>query len=253
GFTAAPGGVVLRLTDAQLVRFAAIEPRSIPFELGVVPHDGIGIPELDLAAARSGVGPVTAVRIRETGRRDPVSFTFAAPPQVAVATADGTSPVTMCPGLSRADLTIGRSPDAAANLPMTSAPPFGPGWHSPERDPDPFRWTSAANSSIRVSVAPAGPIRVTITATPAARPSQQPVMALAVNACTFPPRPMPPGQADYEWDVPANCWRAGANQVWTKVTPLVSPASFNGGPDTRLLGARVGAVRLRRLADQNAK
>jgi len=243
----APGGVSLRLGDAQPVRFASITPRSIAFEFGEIQRDGMGIPEFDLTAARSGAARVMALRIRETGRPDPVTFAFTAPPHVAVATAEGASPVTLCPGVPSGDLTLGRNPAATATLEMTSAAAFGPGWHSAEADPDPFRWTSAPNASIRVSVAPPGPIHLTITATPAARSAQQPAIALAVNACSFPARPMPPGEGDYEWDVPSACWRAGANQIWTGVTPLVSPQSLTGSPDTRLLGARVGTVRLARM------
>ena len=234
----APGGVILRLTDAEPARFASIEPRSIPYFL------------------EAATGGATTLRIPATGRTSPVTFTFVTVPQNAVATAEGNSPVMICPGLQGGDATLGRNPAAMVSLPMTSAA-FGPGWHSAEADPDPFRWTSAPRSSIRISVAPAGPIHVTITATPAARSAQKPAIAFTVNACAFPAQPMPPGQGDYEWDVPSNCWRAGANQLWVGVTPLVSPASLTGSPDTRLLGARVGAVRLARVAqvtiNQNAK
>ena len=146
------------------------------------------------------------------------------------------------------------NPLATVALPMTSATAFGPGWHSAEADPDPFRWTSGPRSSVRITTAPPGPIRVTITATPAAPQVQQPSLAVTVNACALSPQAMPPGQGDYEWAVPARCWRAGANHLWVGVTPLVTPASLNGGPDTRLLGARVGAIRLARVAGaQNAK
>ena len=235
----APGGVILRLTDAQPVLFATIEPRSIPYSL---------------EAATAGT---STLRIPETGRQSPVTFTFVSAPQSAVATAERDSPVMICPGVQNGDATLGRDPAATAALPMTSVTAFGSGWHSAEADPDPFRWTSAAQSSIRITVAPPGPIRVTITATPAARSAQEPAIALAVNACRFPEQPMPPGQGDYEWEVPSHCWRPGPNQLWVGVTPLVSPATLTGSPDTRLLGARVGAVRFERMArmatDQNAK
>ncbi len=245
----APGGVILRLTDPQPVRFASIEPRSIPFELGTVVHDAApGIGELDLAAARSGVSEVTTLRIRETGRPSPITFTFASPPQAVVATADGPSPVRLCPGVARMDLTLGRADTASAALRMTASSPFGAGWHSPEADPDPFRWTAAPSASVRVSMAPPGPVHVTVTASPAARPAQEPTIDLAVNACRFPARPMTPGQADYEWDVAEACWRAGVNQLWLGSGTLVSPASLVGGHDTRLLGTRIGAIRLARIA-----
>ncbi len=228
----APGGVQLRLSDAEPVRFASIEPRSIPYVL---------------SAATGGA----MLHIPETGRRSPVTLTLVAPPHDAVATADDDSPAMICPGVQVRDLTLVANPLATAALPMTSATAFGPGWHSAEADPDPFRWTSGARSSIRITSATATPIRVTITASPAAPSARTPSIALTVNSCASPTQAMPPGQGDYEWEVPARCWRPGANQLWVAVTPLVSPASLTGGPDTRLLGARVGAVRLARLIDRD--
>ena len=231
----APGGVKLRLTDNEPARFASIEPRSIPYSL---------------SAATGGA----TLDIPATGRRSPVTFAFVAPPHDAVATAEDDSPVMICPGVQVRDLMLVANPLATVALPMTSATAFGPGWHSAEADPDPFRWTSGPRSSVRITTATPGPIRVTITATPAAPQVQQPSLAFTVNACALSPQAMPPGQGDYEWGVPARCWRAGANQLWVGVTPLVTPASLNGGPDTRLLGARVGAIRFARVAGaQNAK
>ena len=242
----APGGVLLRVTGPS--RAISIEPRSIPFEIGEVPHDSaVGIPELDRAAARSVVEAVTTLRIRKTERRDPITFTFASAPMFAVATADDDSPVVFCPGVSRVDLTLGRSDKASAVLRMNTSAPFAAGWHSPEADPDPFRWTSAPNASVRVSVAPPGPIHVTISATPAALPAMRPAIDLSVNNCRLPARPMTPGSGDYEWDVEQSCWRAGVNQIWIGTSPLVSPAQLFGGHDTRPLGARIGAIRLTRV------
>jgi hypothetical protein len=184
---AAPGGVILRLTDPRPIQFSSIEPRSIPYEMGPVAHDtAVGIPELDRAAARAGVPQVITLRIRETGRRYPVTFTFVSPPQAAVASADGDTPVTLCPGVARADFTLGRLATARAALRMNVASPFGAGWHSPEADPDPFRWTAAPNASLRISLAPPGPVHITVTATPAARPAQRPMLGLVVNDCELP-------------------------------------------------------------------
>lgn len=232
----APGGVQLRLTDAAPVAFATIEPRSIPYSWSAV-SDG-----------------ASTLRIPDTGRSSPVTFRFVTAPQHAVATADNNSLAMICPGAQTRDFTLSAKPLATAALPMTSATAFGPGWHSAEADPDPFRWTAGPRSSVRITTATAGPIRVTITATPAAPQAQRPSIAFAVNACALPPQAMPPGQGDYEWEVPSRCWHAGANQLWIEVTPLVSPASLSGSPDRRLLGARVGAIRFARVAGaQNAK
>lgn len=243
----APGGVILRLTDPEPIRLSSIEPRSIAFEMGLVPHDAApGISELD-RAARSDHTPVTTVRIRETGRRDPITVTFAAPPHSAVVSADSPTPVTLCPGVARADFTLGSLATASAALRINGSGPFGAGWHSPEADPDPFRWTAAPHASIRISMTPPGPVHITVTATSAARTAQHPRLGLAVNDCQLAVRPMPSGQADYEWDVEERCWHAGVNQLWLQSTPLVSPASLVGGHDTRLLGARIGAIRLSRI------
>ena len=244
---AAPGGVILRLTDPQPIQVSSIEPRSLPFEIGPVAHDAaVGIPELDKAASRAGVPQVITLRIRETGRRDPITLTFASPPQAVVAAADSPTPVTLCPGVARADFNLGRAATARASLRMNVASGFGAGWHSPETDPDPFRWTAAQNASLRVSMAPPGPVHITVTATPAARAAQRPTLGLVVNECELSAHPMPPGQGDYEWDVDERCWHAGVNQLWLQSSALVTPASLVGGHDTRLLGARIGAIRLSR-------
>lgn len=232
----APGGIQLRVTDVEPARFASIEPRPIPYTLS------------------PATGGTATLHIPETGRRSPVTFRFITRPHDAVATADDHSPVILCPSIQTRDLMLVANPLATAALLMASVTAFGPGWHSAEADPDLFRWTSALRSSIRITTAAASSIRVTITATPAAPSAQQPSIGFTVNSCAFPAKAMPPGQGDYEWEVPANCWRAGANQLWVEVTPLVTPAALNGGPDTRPLGARVGAVRLARVAGaQNAK
>ena len=245
---AAPGGVRLLISDSLPVKAARIEPRSIPFETGPTARDGAaGVSELDQVIAGRGEWPLSTLVIPETGRPTPVMFAFAAPPAFTVARAEGRGAVTMCAGPKR-DFDL-RSASAAAAVHMSDHWPFGPGWHAPEADPDPFRWTAAPHSVIRFSMARPTALLVTITATPAASASRQPTIALTVGACRFPARPMPPGQADYEWEVAGTCWRPGMNNLWVSTGPLVSPASINGGHDTRLLGARVGAVRLARLAD----
>jgi hypothetical protein len=57
---------------------------------------------------------------------------------------------------------------------------------------------------------------------------------------------MQQGQGDYEWSVGRECWRAGMNQLSIAITPLISPAALFTSHDTRLLGARIGAIRLAR-------
>lgn len=249
---AAPGGVVLRLTD---VGVAAIEPRSIPFEVAGTPMDAEGVAALKTVGARAGVDRVSSLRVPMTGRVSPVTVTLASAPAAAVATAEDPVAAGLCAGPQRVDLTLGRDARASAALLMNEGAPFGSGWHPTEADPDFFRWTAALDASVRVSVAPPGPIQVTITATPASRPAANPTVGLTVNGCRLETQPMQPGQGDYQWDVEEACWRTGFNQLWIATSPLISPASLFATHDTRLLGARIGAIRLHRLprAAQNAK
>jgi len=241
---AAPGGVVLRLTDAAV---AAIEPRSIPFEVAGTPMDAEGVAALKTAGARSGVDRVTSLRVPMTGRASPVTVTLASTPAAAVATAEDPIAARLCAGPQRLDLALGRDDSASASLRMTDVAPFGSGWHPVEADPDFFRWTAALDASVRVSVAPPGPIQVTITATPASRPAAIPTLGLTVNGCRLALQPMQPGQGDYRWEVEEACWRSGFNQLWIATSPLITPASLFATHDTRLLGARIGAIRFARL------
>jgi hypothetical protein len=256
----APGGVVFRATGP--ITIDRLEPRTVTYELNAANAGEEGLTELAAATSNIRGGAALAFRVPFTGRPSPVTVHFDQPPVAAVATADDPTPVRLCAGPASADLMLGRSAAATASIAMGAAPPFGPGWHSPERDPDIFRWTAATAAGVRVTMAPPGPVRVTITASPAARPPQQPSIGLSVNGCRLPSRPMPAGQGDYEWDVDAACWRSGANQIWIHTGPLMTP----GGHDSRQLGARIGAIRLTRLdasvssvplralrVDQNAK
>lgn len=218
----APGGVVLRVPGPQPPHVSSIEPRSIAFEVAA-----------------------TEVRVSATNRTDPVIVTLASAPVSATATA-AEGPVKVCAGVQPGPLRLGRAANASASLRMNDAAPFVTGWHPVEADPDFFRWTSAPEALVGVSMAPPGDVRVTITATPAARPSQQPTIGLIVNGCRLPAQPMQTGQGDYEWVAPERCWRSGMNRVWIAITPLISPASFSKTHDTRLLGARIGAIRLAR-------
>jgi hypothetical protein len=219
----APGGMVLRVPGREAPQVSSIEPRSIAFE--VVANE---------------------IRVTATNRTEPVIVTLASTPVSAAAMAEEGQPVMVCPGVQRGPLTLGRTRNASASLRMNDVAPFGPGWHPIEADPDFFRWTAAPDALVRVSMAPAGDVRVTITATPAAGPSQRPAIGLIVNGCRLPVQPMQPGQGDYEWVVGETCWRSGMNQMWIAITPLISPASFSKTHDTRLLGARIGAIRLAR-------
>jgi hypothetical protein len=129
---------------------------------------------------------------------------------------------------------------------MNDGAPFVSGWHPIEADPDFFRWTAAPDAIVRVAIAPVSDIRITVTATPAARPASRPTIALGVNGCRLATQPMQPGLGDYEWIAGKECWRDGFNQLVISTSPLISPAALFATHDTRLLGARIGAIRLAR-------
>jgi hypothetical protein len=227
-YAAAPGGALVTITNTPPVRVTAIEPRSIPFE------------------ARNE-GATTAIRVPRTGRDAAVTVTLDRSPASVAAAAEDTSPVTLCPGALRSPFALGRRLDASAALRMDNNWSFISGWHTVEADPDLFRWTGARESIVRVTMSPPGPVRITITATPAATADRQPSLALRVNQCVLASRAMPESLSDYEWEAGRECWRAGTNELAIGVTPLVSPATLSASHDTRLLGARIGAIRLARV------
>ncbi len=241
-----PSGVVLRVASAEPLRVSAIEPRSIEVEVSDTPRDAAGVAELERAARYGGVPALTSIRIPETSRPGPITVVLNRDPIAVVATSEGPGPARLCAGAHRGPLTIGRAATASAALRMNDGAPFGAGWHTLEADPDYFRWTAAPNAAVRITMAQPGPVRVTITATPAARPAQAPALGLTVNGCQLATRPMQAGQGDYEWEVGAECWQPGYNQIWIGTSALVTPASLVGGHDTRLLGARIGAIRFAR-------
>lgn len=249
----APAGMTLHLAAPNPIELSAIRPRFATHRVDTgTGRSGPGLDAVDTLAATGTVGgPVTTVTLPAGDRPEPIELTFTSPPAAAVATSDGAGTARLCPGPLAADLMLGRDPSARAVISLGDPRAFGLGWHALEVGGEPFRWTAAARSTMDVTMAPTGGVRVTITASPAARPSQQPEIGLAVNGCRLERRPMPAGQTDHEWDVDATCWRDGINRLWIDSGPLVSPQSLGTGSDTRLLGARVGAIRLARL--QNAK
>ena len=226
-YDSAPGGVMMHVTHPQPAQVAAMAPRSITFEI-------------------ENAGDLTAIHVPRTGREDAVTVTLESPPVSAVARADDDHAVRMCANASGTPLQLGRA-TRSTQLRMNDAAPFVSGWHPIEADPDFFRWTAAPDAIVRVAIAPAGDIRITVTATPASRPPQRPSIALSVNHCRLDTRAMPAGQGDYEWIAGQDCWHDGFNQIAIRTSPLISPASLFATHDTRLLGARIGAIRLARV------
>ncbi|HEX4914295.1 MAG TPA: hypothetical protein VFV51_10070, partial [Vicinamibacterales bacterium] len=243
--TAGPAGVVLRMASPRPVTVASVEPRNVAIELGEVPPDAEGVPDLLTIAKRSPSISLSSLRIIG-GERGPITVTFAAPPEYAVATAEDPIATLLCPGIHRSGVTLASAASATASVPMNENPPFGSGWHPVEADPDFFRWTAAPESSLRITAMQPTAVRVTITATPASRPAQNPTIGLQVNECRLNTHAMQAGQGDYEWNVEERCWRPGVNQLWIATSPLISPASLFATHDTRLLGARIGAIRFAR-------
>jgi hypothetical protein len=234
--TAQAGAAMIRMTGTSGIPVATTEPRRLRYEIASA---------LDAAEV--------SLRIPQTRSPATVVVNLTSVPRSAVASAESSTPVTLCPGPQRADLMLGAADTAHALIDMRAVGPFRAGWHEPEADPDFFRWTAGPRSAVAVTIGQPGPIRVTVTATPAARRERSPSIALAVNDCTLPAQAMPPGQGDYLWDVGTECWLPGVNQLWVIQGPLVSP-SESGFADTRQMGARVGAIRLMRLPrTQNAK
>ena len=244
---------MIRTTGRQPPRVTSIEPRSIPFEVVATAPDAAGIAALTQSSAPAPIDLLSTIHIAATGRLEPVVTTLDSAPFAAVASAEGVVS-RFCGGGLRGSPTLGRAETASAVVLMSEDAPFGPGWHTVEADPDFYRWTAAPDAGVRVSVGRTGPVRITVTATPASRPAQHPSIGLTVNACRLDRQAMAASQGDYEWIAGESCWRAGMNLLWIHVTPLVSPASLFKTHDTRLLGARIGAIRLaRQPSDQKAK
>jgi hypothetical protein len=242
-----PAGVVVRMASDSPVRVGYIEPRRVEFEIGDVTKDAEGVSDLLTAARRAPPAVISSLRVPAAGVVGPIIITFASAPTFAVATSEDPISTSVCPGVHRPGLMLGSAATATASVSMNDNAPFGSGWHPVEADPDFFRWTAAPESAFRVSIARPGAIRVTVTATPASRAAQQPTIALGVNECRLPSQSMQAGQGDYEWLVEERCWRSGANQLWLATSPLISPASLFATHDKRLLGARIGAIRLARM------
>ena len=242
----APGGVIMRTAADAPIAIAAIEPRSIPYDFVEVAREADGVPELIRIGARGGAASIASLRIPASGRLSPVTLTFASAPAYAVAKADDDAAVSVCAGVQRSGVTLPVAAGSTTFVRMGDPAPFGPGWHPVEADPDLFRWTGAPDSSLRITSARASRVNVTITATPASRAAARPEIGLTVNGCHLAMQLMQAGQGDYAWTVEEGCWVPGVNQLWIHTSPLISPATLFSTHDTRLLGARIGAIRFTR-------
>lgn len=197
--TVTPGQISLRLAGVDEFPVSGTDPRR-DYEIVSAP----GSSEVELVVPR----PREALS---------VVMTLTSAPRVALARADDPAGAQVCPAPQRTDLLLAGA-RRAVTIPMTSRL-FGHGWSGPEYDPDVFRWTSDSAAVAKVSMAPAGAVRVTVTATPAAPSTRHPQIELGVNDCRLSTVPMPAELHDYEWTVDQPCWHAGNNELSIGVTP----------------------------------
>ena len=248
---AAPGLVSIYLAAPRPVRVRDRDRISTPYESTLLaPDAGVeGRRRLEAATARGGGmsgWPITIVNVSSSDAPTQATFSLSEIPQAAVAISTIAPAITLCSASARTSPAIDSSPGAVSSARLMSPETFGAGWHTPEGGDATFRWTASGESSIRAHVTRPGPIRVTVTAMPAAPVSAGPRLGLSVNACALADQPLA-GFVDVSWVVPAECWLTGANQLWLRSGPMVSPASLGRGGDTRQLGTRVSAVRLERV------
>jgi hypothetical protein len=91
---------------------------------------------------------------------------------------------------------------------------FGVGWRGAERDAASdraMRWTADLRARLRVPMPPPATTRVQLTVEPAPGVT---TLAVEVNSTRMAPLPLRAGRQEVEWQVPADAWRAGVNDVW---------------------------------------
>lgn len=168
------------------------------------------------------------------GRPEAVLLTTTATTQVCAASA-----VPDLPTYRGAPLTIAPAIDAA----------FARGWHASEPigDDRSFRWTDGAAGVLLVGLefpSPAAGLVLTLEAQSVGTPGVDDRLRLRVNRWEAPPLPLRPGLATYTWQVPADAFRDGLNEVHLGTTLTIRPADVAAGTDGRLLGLAVYGVRL---------
>jgi hypothetical protein len=250
---ATPGLLSIYLASPRPVIVSDRDRLSTPYESTLLSDDAGAEARrrLDEATSRGGGmsrWPITVINVSASEAPTQATFSLSDVPQAAIVVSTITPAVTLCPASARTNPVLDSSPRASSSARLISASTFGAGWHSPEGGDDTFRWTASGESSIRAHVNRPGLIRVIVTAMPAAPALSGPRLGLSVNGCVLPDQPLA-GLNDISWTVPADCWKTGANQLWLRSGPLVSPASLGHGGDTRQLGARVSAVRLERAVE----
>jgi hypothetical protein len=138
--------------------------------------------------------------------------------------------------------------EAAVRLPVDSRTvQFVEGWYPVEQRTDgtKFRWTTAR----AVLIVPLGerrPATVEIAVEPFDYPDRANTeVSMVVNGANLGSRPVPSGLASLSWNVAADRWRDGLNELVLEVKGATRPSDVSASRDQRLLGVSVTSIELR--------
>ena len=136
----------------------------------------------------------------------------------------------------------------AAVFPADSrAVQFVEGWYPVEERADgaKFRWTTA-RAVLIVTLGERRPATVQIAVEPLIYPGRADAeVTLVVNGSTLGSRVVPPGPTSLSWDVAADRWRDGLNELALEVKGAARPSDVGLSSDRRLLGVSVTSIELR--------
>ena len=243
---AAVVGVVGTWTPVlELAAYRTADPREARQLAARLAADGVRLPDAMAGAARL---VRTTIRVNDRGEfaQFGVDFGGAVDGAMARAVVDQALPkrATVCTHeFSDADAW----PDAAPSLvitPLASVVGYGQGWHDVERHSDDrtFRWTTG-RANLIVPLAHPRAAAVAIDAEPFNYPGRRTgTLTLAVNGVAMEARPTFEGPRRYSWDVPADRWRTGLNELTLRVQGATSPLEAGVSDDGRVLGVRVSRI-----------
>jgi hypothetical protein len=122
---------------------------------------------------------------------------------------------------------------------------LGEGWYDPEKDgTSTFRW-AAARATLAIALDRAAPLRVTVRARPFSYPGAAPqALTLEVGGRPFGPVAVAEGWNVATFDVPAEAWRAGVNDLALAFTRAARPSDVSASADGRSLAAAVDWLRV---------
>jgi len=104
-----------------------------------------------------------------------------------------------------------------------------------------FRWTTEPHAEMLLPMARPEALTLAFDAWPLVAGT---TLEVRVNETLLAPVRLESARREYRWDVPAESWRTGMNQVWLNVSKLARPSDLDGGRDDRLLGLAVAHIRL---------